>query len=139
MRRFDAGASADRFLVERMVEPPLAELLVGVRTDPRFGLAMTLASGGVLTELVADAVTILLPASRVALEEALGRLRMSRLLDGLRGAAPANRAVVVDALSRLASRLCRKDNDVVEVEVNPLFVLPDRVCAVDALMRVRGE
>ena len=139
VRRFDAGASADRFLVERMVEPPLAELLVGVRTDPRFGLAMTLASGGVLTELVADAVTILLPASRVDLEEALGRLRMSRLLDGLRGAAPANRAVVVDALSRLASRLCRKDNDVVEVEVNPLFVLTDRVCAVDALMRVRGE
>ena len=139
VRRFDAGASADRFLVERMVEPPLAELLVGVRTDPRFGLAMTLASGGVLTELVADAVTILLPASRVDLEEALGRLRMSRLLDGYRGAAPANRAVVVDALFRLASRLCREDNDIVEVEVNPLFVLPDRVCAVDALMRVRGE
>ena len=46
--------------------------------------------------------------------------------------------MVVDALSRLASRLCREDNDVVEVEVNPLFVLTDRVCAVDALMRVRG-
>ena len=139
VRRFDVDAPVDRFLVERMVEPPLAELLVGVRTDPRFGLAMTLASGGVLTELVADAVTILLPASRADLEEALRRLRMSRLLDGLRGAVPANRAVVVDALSRLASRLCREDNDVVEVEVNPLFVLPDRVCAVDALMRVRRE
>ena len=138
VRRFDAGASADRFLVERMVGPPLAELLVGVRTDPRFGLAMTLASGGVLTELVADAVTILLPASRADLEEALGRLRVSRLLDGFRGAAPANRAVVVDALFRLASHLGREDNDVVEVEVNPLFVLTDRVCAVDALMRVRG-
>ena len=139
VRRFDADAPADRFLVERMVGPPLAELLVGVRTDPRFGLAMTLASGGVLTELVTDAVTILLPASRVDLEEALGRLRISRLLDGFRGAAPANRAVIVDALSRLASRLCREDHDVVEVEVNPLFVLTDRVCAVDALMRVRGE
>ena len=138
VRRFDADASADRFLVERMVGPPLAELLVGVRTDLRFGLAMTLASGGVLAELVADAVTILLPASRADLEEALGRLRMSRVLDGFRGAAPANRAVIVDALSRLASHLCRED-DVVEVEVNPLFVLTDRVCAVDALMRVRGE
>ena len=137
VRRFDADAPVDRFLVERMIGPPLAELLVGVRTDPRFGLAMTIASGGVLTELVADAVTILLPASRADLEETLGRLRVSRLLDGLRGAAPANRTVIVDALSRLASRLCREDNDVVEVEVNPLFVLTDRVCAVDALMRVR--
>ena len=139
VRRLDADAPADRFLVERMVGPPLAELLVGVRADPRFGLAMTLASGGVLTELVADAVTILLPASRVDLEEALGRLRISRLLDGFRGAAPANRAVIVDALSRLASHLCREDNEVEEIEVNPLFVLTDRVCAVDALMRVRGE
>ena len=138
VRRFDADASADRFLVERMVGPPLAELLVGVRTDPRFGLAMTLASGGVLTELVADAVTILLPASRADLEEAVGRLRMSRLLDGFRGATPANRTVIVDALSRLASHLCREDNDVEEIEVNPLFVLTERVCAVDALMRVRG-
>ena len=138
VRRLDADAPSDRFLVERMVGLPLAELLVGVRTDPRFGLAMTLASGGVLTELVADAVTILLPASRVDLEEALGRLRISRLLDGFRGAAPANRGAIVDALFRLASRLCREDNDVVEVEVNPLFVLTDRVCAVDALMRVRG-
>ena len=137
VRRLDADAPADRFLVERMVGPPLAELLVGVRTDPRFGLAMTLASGGVLTELVADAVTILLPASRVDMEEALERLRISRLLDGFRGSPPANRTVIVDALSRLASHLCREDNEVEEIEVNPLFVLTDRVCAVDALMRVR--
>ena len=137
VRRSHADAPADRFLVERMVGPPLAELLVGVRTDPRFGLAMTLASGGVLTELVADAVTILLPASRVDLEEALGRLRISRLLDGFRGAPPSNRILIVDALSRLASHLCREDNEVEEIEVNPLFVLTDRVCAVDALMRVR--
>ena len=139
VRRFEADVSADRFLVERMVGPPVAELLVGVRTDPRFGLAMTLASGGVLTELVADAVTILLPASRADLAEALERLRMSRLLDGFRGAAPANRAVIVDALSRLASHLGREDNAVVEIEVNPLFVLADRVCAVDAMMRVRDS
>ncbi len=139
VHRHDAGAVSDRFLIERMVEAPLAELLVNVRTDPRFGLAMTLASGGVLTELVADSVTILLPADRSDLEEALGRLRVSRLLNGFRGAAPADRTVVVDALFRLASHLEREGDDIVEVEINPLFVLPDRVCMIDALMRVSGE
>ena len=137
--RHDTGAMSDRFLVERMVEPPVAELLVNVRTDLRFGLAMTLASGGVLTELVADAVTILLPADRVELEEALGRLRVSRLLNGFRGAAPVDRTMIVDALSRLVAHLCREGNDVVEVEINPLFILRDRVCAVDALIRVSGK
>ena len=139
VRRYDAGALSDRFLIEEMVEPPLAELLVNVRADLRFGLAMTLASGGVLTELVADAVTILLPAARADLEEALGRLRVSRLLGGFRGAAPADRAVIVEALSRLAAHLCWEGNDVVEVEINPLFILHDRVCVIDALMRVSGK
>ena len=137
--RHDAGALSDRFLVEEMVEPPVAELLVSVRSDDRFGLAMTLASGGVLTELVADAVTILLPAERAELEEALGRLRVSRLLGGYRGAAPVDRTMIVDALSRLAAYLCGEGSDVVEVEINPLLVLRDRVCAVDALMRVSAE
>ena len=137
VRRHDARAVSERFLIEGMVEPPLAELLVNVRTDPRFGLAMTLASGGVLTELVADAVTILLPAHRSGLEEALGRLRASRLLDGFRGASPVDRTVVVEALLRLASHLCEEGADIAEIEINPLFVLPDRVCVVDALMRVR--
>ena len=139
VHRYDADAVSDRFLIERMVEPPLAELLVNVRTDPRFGLAMTLASGGVLTELVADSVTILLPADRSDLEEALGRLRVSRLLNGFRGAAPADRTVIDEVLFRLASHLGRDGNDVVEVEINPLFVLPDQVCVIDALMRVSGE
>lgn len=83
---------------------------------------MTLASGGVLTELVADSETLLLPAGRADLEEGLGRLRVSRLLDGFRGAAAAGRTVVVEALFRLASHLCREGNDIVEVEINPLYV-----------------
>ena len=137
--RYDAGAATDRFLVEEMVEPPLAELLVGVRADPRFGLAMTLASGGVLTELVADALTLLLPAGEVDLGEALGRLRVARLLDGFRGRPPGDRRVIVDVLRRLADCVCREGKDIVEVEINPLFILPDRVCAIDALMRVGGR
>ena len=139
VRRHDAGALSDRFLVERTIEPPLAELLVGVRADPRFGLAMTLGSGGILTELVADAVTILLPADAGDVREALGRLRISRLLDGYRGGPPADRAMLVEALCALAAHLCRHPGEVVEVEINPLFVLPERVCAVDAAMRVRGR
>ena len=137
VRHHDAGVACDRFLIERMVEAPLAELLVGVRSDSRFGRAMTLASGGVLTELVADSVTILLPADRTDLDEALGSLRVSRVLKGFRGSAPANRAMIVEALHRLASYVGREGTDVVEAEINPLYVLPDRVCAVDALMRLR--
>ena len=134
---YDADAVTDRFLVERMIEQPVAELLVSVRRDPQFGLAMTLASGGVLAELIGDAVTLLLPASRSEIAAALGRLKLDRLLGGYRGQRGADRDSVVDALCRLAEYAGVRDSDIVEIEINPLFVLTDRVCAVDVLMRTK--
>ncbi len=136
VRRHKAEALSERFLIEKMIDPPLAELLVNVRADPQFGFAMTLASGGILTELVADAVTVLLPAGKVEFEEALEQLKIVHLLDGFRGGVAADRAAIIEALSLLADYVCRHADDIVEVEINPLFVLPDRVCAVDVLMQV---
>ena len=133
---YDSKAVTDRFLVERMIEQPVAELLVNVRRDAQFGLAMTLASGGILAELIGDAVTLLLPASRSEIGAALGRLKLDRLLDGHRGRAGAERDTLVDALSRLAVYAGAQSDDIEEIEINPLFVLADGVCAVDVLMRV---
>ena len=84
---------------------------------------------------------MLLPASRSEIAAALGRLKLDRLLHGYRGQRGVDRASVVDVLCRLAEYLGVQDNDIMEVEINPLFVLTDRVCAVDVLMRTksRGE
>ncbi len=132
----DPLAVRDRFLVERMVGPPIAELMVGIRRDGQFGFAMTLASGGILVELVADSVTILLPAPRAELEAALNRLRLSRLIGGYRGKPKADRAAILDALERLSACVIAKRDTIAELEINPLFLLPDGVSAVDALIRV---
>ncbi len=131
----DPIAATDRFLVERMAEPPVAELMVGIRSDPQFGLAMTLASGGVLVELIDDATTLLLPASRVDIAGALGRLKVSRLLDGYRDRPAANREAVIDVLGRLAAHAAAHP-EIAEIEINPLFVLPTGVVAVDVLLRM---
>jgi acyl-CoA synthetase (NDP forming) len=134
----DRAAVTDRFLVERMAQPPVAELMVSIRVDPQFGLAMTLASGGVLVELIDDATTLLLPASRVDIAGALGRLKVSRLIDGYRAWPAADRKAVVDALERLAA-YATAHPEIAEIEINPLFVLPASVVAVDVLMRVSAS
>ena len=133
----DPVAVTNRFLVERMEESPVAELLISVRADPQFGLAMTIASGGVLVELIDDAVTLLLPAGRAELSAALASLKVSRLIEGYRGRPAADSEAVVDALQRLAS-YATAHREIAEIEINPLFVLPDRVVAVDVLMRLAG-
>ena len=133
---YDASAVTDQFLIERMVASPIAELMVSIRRDPQFGFAMTLASGGILVELLADATTLLLPASPHDVSRALSRLRIDRLLDGYRGKPAADRAALTDTLQRLAGFAMSEANGIVEIEINPLFVLADGACAVDVLMQV---
>ena len=134
-----AAAVTDSFLVERMVAAPLAELLVNLRRDPQFGPVMTLASGGTLVELVGDAVTLLLPASRAEIERHLLRLKVARLLDGYRGRAAADRGALLDCLCRLARILDDPSDPLEEVEINPLFLLSEGVVAVDVVMRVAAS
>lgn len=134
----DAAAVTDLFLLERMAGPAIVELMVGIRRDPQFGYAMTLASGGILVELLADAVTLLLPASRDGVNGALSRLRLAPLLDGYRGKPAADRGALLDALEHLAAFATSRSNAVVELEINPLFVMADGVCAVDVLMQVEA-
>lgn len=132
----DPQAVTDLFLVERMVASPVAELMVSIRRDPQFGHAMTLAAGGVLVELLADATTLLLPATRHDLQRALARLRISRLLEGYRGRHPANREALLDVLERLAIFAGNPAHAIAEIEINPLFVGAEESCAVDVLMQV---
>jgi acetyl-CoA synthetase len=139
VRRAAAGMAgvAERFLVERMVEGAVLELLVGVQRDPRLGLGLTLGAGGVLVELVDDTATLLLPTTRTAIRAALTGLRVGPVLEGFRGRAADLEAVVsaVEAIARFAADHADR---LVEIEVNPLLVLPEGAVAVDALIRLAG-
>jgi succinyl-CoA synthetase beta subunit len=75
--------SIDTVLVESMVNDAVAELIVGVVRDQSLGLGLLVGSGGVLVELVKDTQHLLLPTSREAIEKALSRLAVSKLLVGL--------------------------------------------------------
>ncbi len=139
VRRAAAGMAgvAERFLVERMVPGALLELLVGVQRDPRLGLGLTLGAGGVLVELVDDTATLLLPATHAQIRAALTGLRVGPVLEGFRGR-PADLEATVGAIEAVAAFALDHADRLVEVEVNPLLVLPDGAMAVDALIRLAG-
>ena len=136
VEHFNPDALSEQFLVEKMLEQPIAELLVNVRTDSQFGMAMTLAAGGILTELLADAVTILLPTSRNDLENALKSLKISKLFCGFRGGEMIETEQLVSVLFDLVEGVRNETIGIKEIEINPLFVYKHKVCAVDVLMRV---
>jgi acetyl-CoA synthetase len=125
----------DTFLVERMVDGVVLELIVGVQRDARLGLGLTLGAGGVLVELVDDTATILLPATRSEIRRALTGLRIGPVLEGFRGAT-ADLDAVVSAVEAIAAFATDHADRLVEIEVNPLLVLPEGAMAVDALIRL---
>jgi len=129
-----AGLS-DRFLVERMVEGAQLELIVGVQRDPQLGPAVTVGAGGVLVELIRDAATILLPATATEIRAALRSLRIWPVLEGFRGRGLGLDAVV-EAIEAIVAFAQDHADQLVELEVNPLLVLPQGAVAVDALIRL---
>ncbi|RVU38617.1 CoA-binding protein [Hwanghaeella grinnelliae] len=128
-------AVTDRFLVEAMGPKPVAEVIVGIRRDAQFGLALTLGSGGVLTELIGDVVTLLLPCLRTDLERSLEKLKVHRIIQGYRGGRKGSVDAIVTTLETLCSFALDHADTITEIEVNPLFVYEDRVVIVDVLMQ----
>ncbi len=122
--------------VSPMLPVPVLELLVGAVRDPELGPALTLAAGGVFAELLADATHRVLPTSASEIDAALRELTASPLLDGARGRPAVSRTRIVKAAAAVGDCLLRYP-EVAEVEVNPLFVYPDRVAAVDARVVLR--
>lgn len=123
----------DRFVVEAYVPDAVAELLVGIRREPGLGWTLTVGAGGVLVEVLDDTVTVLAPVATADLVAAIHRLRVGRVLAGLRGRGGGDLAAAADAIGRLVAAVV-DDPAIVEVEVNPLLVLAHGVRAVDALI-----
>ncbi len=120
--------------VERMIAGGVAELIVGVTSDPLFGPVMTLGSGGVLVELLKDSATLLLPASSEDVEAALRGLKLFPLLDGYRGRPKADLDAAVAAVLGIAAFAMDNGAMLEELDVNPLIVCEKGAWAADALM-----
>jgi succinyl-CoA synthetase beta subunit len=124
-------------LVERLVSDGIAELLVGVRTDPVFGPVLSLGVGGVLTELVRDVAHLVLPVDAAEIRRALLGLRCAPLLTGYRGAPSADLDRLVAVVAQVAE-LVLDMPELVELEINPLIVTADGAWACDALVVTSG-
>lgn len=110
-----------------LVQPMLRggqELIVGTRRDPQFGPLALVGSGGVEVELLRDVALGLAPLSRAEAERMLDGTRAGLRLRGWRGAPAGDREAVLDALLRLAQLACDFP-EIAELEINPLYVLPE--------------
>jgi acyl-CoA synthetase (NDP forming) len=126
------GLAVRGLLVEAMA-PPGLELILGLRRDPQFGPVVLVGLGGTLTEVLDDVAIRLAPLSLEAARAMLDELRGARLLHGVRGRPPIDRAALASMLVTLG-QLGVERPDVLEVDLNPVIASEDGALAVDALV-----
>ena len=134
-RAFEELEAIDRegsVLVQPMVEGGL-EMILGARRDPSFGTVVLVGLGGIFVEVLKDVSMRVVPFHQDQLKEMLEDLSAYPLLAGARGQPMRDIPAVHDGLLALA-RLMEGFDQIQELDVNPLMVLPEGqgVFAVDA-------
>ncbi|MFJ4832420.1 acetate--CoA ligase family protein [Streptomyces sp. NPDC088747] len=129
------GISLDGVLVCQMVERGV-EMFVGVTHDQLFGPTVTVGLGGVLVEVLRDAAVRVPPFGDDQARAMLADLRGRALLDGVRGAPPVDIDALVEVVIRVQRMALELGDDIAELDINPLMVLPrgQGAVALDALV-----
>ena len=120
-------------LVQKMVKGGV-EALLGMQNDPDFGPMIVLGVGGVMAELMNDIALRRAPLTQRDVADMIDETRLGLLLQGYRGAEPADRAALEEAALRLSAFALAHADRLESIDINPLLVLPKGCIAVDALI-----
>ena len=130
-------ANIEGVLVQKQMKG--VECLLGISRDEQLGPTLVLGLGGVFVEILADVALRIPPISAAEARRALESLKGAKVFAGARGAPPAD----IDALAEMAARLSwlayDLRDDIAELDLNPVMVLPkgQGAFAVDALLVAR--
>jgi len=132
---------SESYLVERMVEGVVAELIVGVARDEQFGPYLLVGGGGILVELMKDSVSLLMSTTTERVLHALGQLKCAPLFNGFRGAPPADLNAAADVILAVAGMIENDPSSIIELDINPLMLLAEGqgVVAADALICLNAK
>lgn len=132
LRVLQPEASMEGFVVQPMARRSGAhELIVGAATDRVFGPVLLFGRGGTAVEVIGDRAIGFPPLNMNLARELVSRTRVSKLLEGYRGRAPADREAICLTLVQL-SQLVVDLREVIGVDVNPLLADEAGVLALDA-------
>ncbi len=124
------------YLIEEMIGEVLIELLVGIINDPAHGFVFTIASGGILTEILSDSESLVMPFTKSELTTALNNLKIAKIFSGYRGSEPINMAPLIENIFKLQEFVVKNCGELCELEINPFLITASRAVAVDALIKM---
>jgi acetate---CoA ligase (ADP-forming) len=114
-------AAIEGVLVQQMA-PPGIDIILGVSRDPDFGPMLMVGLGGIHVEVLRDVAFAPAPIGPDEALALLGELRGAALLDGVRGAPPADKAALAELIAALSRFAADHAEAIEEIDLNPVIV-----------------
>ena len=126
-------AKIDGIIVAEMITGGI-ETVLGVTKDPVFGPTVMFGLGGVFVEVLKDVTFRVAPFGPEEAHRMIDEIRGRAVLDGARGAPPADIDALANAISRLSILAAENSDTIQTIDINPFLALPKGAVAVDALI-----
>ena len=126
-------ARLDGVLLMEMAPNNGIEVILGVNKAPGLGTMVMVGLGGIYVEVLKDVNFGFAPLTEADALRMVETLRSAKLFEGVRGQKPADKAMLIESIGRLA-QLVTDFPEIIELDINPLLVLPqgEGVKALDA-------
>lgn len=108
------------------------EVIIGGKRDPQFGAVVLFGLGGIFVEIMKDVSLRIAPIDKKEAMEMIKEVKGYPILAGARGQKPVNLeklAEIIASVSRMLS-----ENDIQELDLNPVFVNEKDCLPVDVRM-----
>ncbi|MFX0096777.1 MAG: acetate--CoA ligase family protein [Candidatus Hodarchaeota archaeon] len=116
----------------------VAEVIVGMTTDPQFGPTIMFGLGGVFVELLEDVSFRLLPISKREAQDMVKETRAYPVLRGYRGKPPADLNALLNILVRV-SDLVDFHEEIAQIDLNPTIVYEKGAITIDSRIILKSK
>ena len=126
-------------VVQPKIGGAVAEAILGLSQQAPFGPTILFGLGGIFTEVFEDVAFRVPPFTRRSARAMVEEIKGAALLHGVRGRPAGDIEALVEAIMSFQRLALEIGDQIAELDVNPLLVLPvgQGVVAVDALVRGR--
>ncbi|MFH1321884.1 MAG: acetate--CoA ligase family protein [Bacteroidota bacterium] len=121
---YNPKAHINGVLVQEMVSGG-TEVIVGINNDPQFGPTVMFGLGGIFVEVLKDVSLRVTPLTHDDAMEMIKEIKGYKVLTGARGKAKADIHAIADVLAKVSRMALDLEDQMAELDINPLIVLPE--------------
>lgn len=124
LKSYDSRAEIAGVLIQEMLVNG-TEVIIGTMRDPQFGPVILFGLGGIFVEVLEDVSLRVLPITRDDAEEMVKEIKGYKVLEGFRGRPRADQQAIIEILLKVSRLSTEMKDQIVELDLNPVIVLPE--------------